>query len=309
MTKLSIKKGRLSVLVFILPILLFVSNARAQQSAFTYTQYMDNLTPLNPAYSLIDKAGSVSTLARKQLVGINGSPVTFLFTGNLPIESINGAAGLIILDDQIAIEQQTEVNAYFAKAIQLGLNDYLAVSLNAGLRNYVAAYTLVSPDDPTFRNDIRQTKPNLGFGVMYYTDKYYIGLSLPELTITSLGTASVQNSINFANHYYLAGALLTDLNEDIKFKPATLISYTRGAPLTGDFSGIFYLKDILGIGGDYRTSKQMAGILTINADGFHIGYSYQFNVGSNDLGGFNLPTHEVTLCYRFGKATVNPKLL
>jgi len=309
MTHINYKRSKLPTLGLILLAFFNITPAGAQNSAFTYTQYMDNLTPLNPAYSLLDKAGSVNTLARKQLVGVDGSPVTFLLTGNLPLESINGAAGLIILDDQIAIEKQTEVNGYFAKAIQLGLNDYLAVSLNFGLRNYIADYSLVSPDDPTFRNDIRQTKPNLGFGVMYYTEKYYVGVSLPELTITSLGTASIQNSANFANHYYLAAGLLTDMSEDIKFKPATLISYSKGSPVTGDISGIFYLKDILGVGGDYRTSKQMAGILTINAEGFHIGYSYQFNVGSNDLGGFNLPTHEVTLCYRFGRGTVNPKLL
>jgi len=303
-------KGRgLSVAGSILFILFGINCARAQQQAFTYTQYMDNLIPINPAYSLIDKAGSVSTLARKQLVGVNGSPVTFLLTGNVPFEDQNAAAGAIILDDQIAIEQQTEVNVYFAKAIQLGLNDYLAVSLNAGIRSYIAQYTLVSPDDPTFKSDIRQTKPNLGFGVMYFTDRYYVGLSLPELTITSLGTASVQNTTNFANHYYFAGALLTDLSEDIKFKPATLVSYSKGSPVVANFSGIFYLKDILGIGADYRTSKQAAGILTINADSFHIGYSYQFNVASSDLGGFNLPTHEVTLSYRFGHGTVNPKLL
>jgi type IX secretion system PorP/SprF family membrane protein len=298
-------KKILLVLLLVLP----AGFAVAQQAEFTYTQYMDNLTPLNPAYSLIDKAGSISTLGRKEFVGIDGAPATYLVNANLPIESINGAAGLILFNDVFAIEQQTEINAYFAKAIQLGQNDYLGVSLNAGVRNYFANYSSLSSTDPEFRADIRQTKPNIGFGVMYFTDTYYVGISAPELTVTNLGTASVQGSNNFQNHYYISGGILLDGGEDLKFKPATLLSYSQGLPLAADFSCIMYLKDIVGIGFDYRTSNQAAGILTINVDGFHIGYSYQFNVASNDLGGFNIPTNEVTLSYRFGPGAANPKLL
>jgi type IX secretion system PorP/SprF family membrane protein len=285
------------------------NKAMAQQQSFSYAQYMDNLTPHNPAYSLLDKAGSISTLASKQLVGINGAPTTFLMNANFPIEPINGSVGLIVFNDKVAIENETEFNAYFAKAIQVGSNDFLAVSLNAGLRNYVANYSQLAVDDPTFKNDVRETKPNVGFGIMYYTNRFYLGLSVPELTITSLGTASVQNNTNFRNNYYFAGALLTDVSEDITFKPATLVSYTKGVPLIADISGTFYLKEILGLGLNYRTNKQMAGIITINFDAFHIGYSYQFGTSSTNLGGFNNATNEVTLSYRFGKASGSPKLL
>jgi type IX secretion system PorP/SprF family membrane protein len=280
-----------------------------QQQPFSYSQYMDNLTPVNPAYSLMDKAGSINTLASKQLIGINGGPTTYLINGNIPLESINGSAGLIVLNSQLAIENETEVNAYFAKAIQVGPQGYLAVSLNAGLRNYIANFSSLDPTDPTFKNDVRETKPNVGFGVMYYTDWYYLGLSVPELTINSLGTAGVQNNSNFTNHYYFAGALITNIDEDIKFKPATLLSYTSGIPLLADISGTFYLKDILGIGLNYGTDKTMAGILTLNFNQIHIGYSYKFNVASQNLGGVNNATHEVTLSYRFGQHSGTPKLL
>jgi len=298
-----------ALILFALFFLMLIGGVKAQQQLFTYTQYMDNLTPLNPAYSLLDKTGSVSTMARKQFIGINGAPATYLLNGNLPIESINASAGLTLFNDVFAIENQTEVNAYFAKAIQVGPKDFLGVSLNAGLRNYVANFSSLDPTDPSFRNDVRETKPNVGFGIMYFTDWYYLGISVPELTITSLGTASVQDNTNFRNHYYFSGALLTNLDEDIKFKPATLVSYANGLPVTVDISGTIYLKDILGLGVNYRTNKQMAGIFTLNVDAFHVGYSYEFGVNTQNLGGFNNATHEITLSYRFGKGATNPKEL
>jgi len=298
--------------LIVLSVLMVLAGTKcmAQTPAFTYTQFMDNLTPLNPAYSLLDKAGSVSTLARKQWVGIDGAPTTYLLNGNLPFEDINAAAGLILFNDNFAVEHQTEVNAYFAKGIQLGETDFLAVSLNAGLRNYDAYYSQLDSNDPEFKQDVRQNKPNIGFGIMFYGDSYYVGLSAPELTITSLGTASVQNNVNFTNHYYFAGAFISGApDDDIKLKPAFLVSYAKGTTTTADLSATIILKDVFGIGFDYRTSNQAAGIMTINVDSFHIGYSYQFNTASQDLGGYNIPTHEVTISYRFGPGAANPKLL
>ncbi|GAA3962407.1 PorP/SprF family type IX secretion system membrane protein [Mucilaginibacter dorajii] len=303
------RKPLLIALGLCLILLVAGNSALAQQQSFNYTQYMDNLTPFNPAYSLLDKAGSINTLARRQWVGINGAPVTYLINGNLPIESINGSAGLMVFNDQVAIERQTEANVYFAKGIQLDEGSYLGVSINAGFRNYTANYSSLDAADPTFRNDVRGTKPNMGFGIMYYTDWYYLGVSVPELTITSLGTASVQDNTNFRTHYYFSGAMITNVNEEIKFKPATLISYVRGLPLTADISGIFYMKGTLGLGVNYRTDKTMSGILTVNMNAFHVGYSYQFGTSSNTFGAFNNATHEISLSYRFGRGAFDPKLL
>ncbi|MDN5286318.1 MAG: hypothetical protein JWR38_2592 [Mucilaginibacter sp.] len=306
------KKQQYQLIVLSLCLLLLVITAHrvdAQQRGGNYTQYMDNLTTFNPAYSLLDKAGSITTLARKQWVGIDGAPVTYLINGNLPIESINGAAGLTVFNDQLAIERQTEVNVYFAKGIQLSSTDYLGVSINGGFRNYTANYSTLDSTDPTFRNDVRGTKPNIGFGVIYYTDWYYLGISAPELTLTSLGTASIQGNTNFRNHYYFSGALITDVSNEIKFKPATLLSYAGGVPLTADISGTFYIKETLGLGVNYRTDKTMAGIIILNINTFHVGYSYQLGTSSTNLGGFNNATHEISLSYRFGSGSASPKLL
>ncbi|OOQ59961.1 PorP/SprF family type IX secretion system membrane protein [Mucilaginibacter pedocola] len=287
--------------LFCLGLLLFMgSSAMAQQNLFSYNQYADNLTPVNPAYSLLDKAGNVNILGRRQFVGIDGAPTSLLMSASVPLENIGASAGLFLVNDKFAVENQTEVNGFFAKSIQLASSSYLSVSLNAGIRSYVANYSILDPSDPQFSQDVRETKPNIGFGVMLYGDNYYIGVSVPELSFRNLGTASVQQANYLRSHYYFSGGVLLKLNEDVHLKPASLVSYLQGSPVVADFSGTVILKEQLGLGLNYRTNKQVAGIISVNANSFKVGYSYQFGTSSSNLGGYNNATHEVSISYRWG---------
>ncbi|MGF7040600.1 PorP/SprF family type IX secretion system membrane protein [Mucilaginibacter lappiensis] len=292
----------------LLLVLITGSRVFAQQQIYNYSQYADNLTSVNSAYSMLDKAGSVSVLGRKQFIGIDGAPSSLMFNANFPVESINSAAGIYVLNDQAAVEHQIEFNAFFAKGIQLTQTSYLAVALNAGIRNYVGNYSQLDASDPQFMNDVRETKPNIGFGVMLYSARYYLGLSVPEFTIRSLGTASEQQANYLRTHYYFTGAYLADVSDDVKFKPATLVSYLNGSPVLANVSGTLYLKEQLGVGLNYRTDKKAAAMLSVIGKAFRVGYSYQFGTSSNNLGGININTHEVSISYRFGNVTEN-KLL
>jgi len=285
-----------------------VSPVKAQQS-FSYSQYMNNLVPLNSAYSLLDNNGSVNAVVRKQWSGITGAPTTFIFNGNMPVESLGASAGLIVMDDKLAVEHLTEINGYFAKSVQLFENNFLGVSINAGIRTYMADYSNLDPNDPVFKNNVTETKPTIGFAVMLYSNKYYLGLSVPELTLRSTGTGSVINNNYFRNQYNFSAAYLLDVAEDINFKPAGLLSYTRGVPVIADISGTFYLKKMAGFGLDYRSNAEMAGIMSVNFDTFKFGYSYQFGTTSGNIAGISFPTHEITVTYRFGKHLNEHKLL
>ena len=281
----------------------FAGNGAKAQQFFSYSQYMNNLMPLNSAYSLIDKNGSLNALVRRQWTGIEGAPSTFIFNGNLPIEAVNGAAGLMVMNDQFAVEHLTEINGFFAKGIQLSQNQFLGVSLNAGIRRYVANYSSLDATDPQFRNDVRENKPNIGFGIMYYSDHHYLGVSVPELSIRDLGNASAQRSDYFRNHFNFAGAYLFGKDgDDVRAKPAALATYTKGVPFILDFSTTIYFKELLGVGANYRTNNEMSGIISITSDILKLGYSYQFGTSSNNLGGrLSNATHEISLSYRFGQ--------
>jgi type IX secretion system PorP/SprF family membrane protein len=289
----------------------YAIGASAQSTApFSYAQYMNNLTPINSAYSLIDHAGAVTGVVRKQFTGIEGAPSTYLVNASIPLPDMGASTGIIVQNDQIAIEKQTEASFFFAKSVQLGAQNFLAVSVNAGVRSYKANYLSIDENnDPLFNSNVSETKANLGFGVLLYSDTYYIGLSMPELTFRSLGTASLESENYFKNHYYLAGAYLAELSDDFKFKPSALATYASGSPITANLAGIFYIKDVLGLGASYATNSQAAFLLDLNISTVHIGYSYQFGTNGSNLGGFNNSIHEIMLTYRFGEGSSAPKLL
>ena len=282
--------------------LLLVSTLTIKAQSQSNTQYMDNLTPYNSASSLTQPGGSVNTLVRKQWVGVTGSPSTYMINGYLPIESINATAGLMVRNDVLGVEHQTEVSAFFAKGIRLSEDQNLAVSLNVGLRGYTANYTEADAFDPTFRNNISETKPNFGFGVMFYTKDYYVGISVPQITLRTLGVAS-QDNVNFKNNYYLTAGYAADINEDFRLKFATLAAYTQSVPLIADVSSVVWIKNSFGVGLNYRTNNEIAGIFSVRYNKFQFGYSYQFGASGINIGGFSNATHELTLGLRFGKGS------
>jgi len=296
--------------ILTIALILMVCISRAQQSS-SFNQYHDNQIPFNTAYSLLDKAGSVNLNSRKQWAGIEGAPYTFQLNGSLPLEKINGAAGLSLTYDKFNIEKLTEVSAFFAKSVQLSDGNFLAASVSAGFRNYIASYSEVDPHDISFRNDIRETVGTAGLGILLYSpEKYYIGASLPRLSFRSLGTASAEEKRNYSNTYYFSGAYLFTLNEEVKLKPATMVAYARTFDTQADVSATVYLKDRFGFGVNYRTTDEIAGILSVILNNnIKFGYSYQTGFGSSNLGRISKGTHEISVGLRFGKKATQPKLL
>lgn len=277
----------------------------AAQQAFSYTQYMSNLTPLNPAYSLIEEDGSVNMLVRKQWASVDGAPTSYIFNANMPIQPIGASAGLIALSDKIGVENQTQFNAFFAKSIRLAENQFLGVSLLAGVRRFTADYTQLDPGDPLATTDIRETKMTTGVGVMYYSNNYYLGIAVPQLSLKNAGNNPSANNRYFRNTWYFSGGSLADISDDVKLKPVTLVSYTRGVPLIADISALFLFKDKFDAGMNYRTNNELAAIVFFNIDNLHIGYSYQFGASSSNLGGINNATHEISLGFHFSRANAH----
>lgn len=279
--------------------LMFLAFNTYGQQAFSYTQYMVNPTPFNSAFSLIDKDTRVDLMLRKQWAGISGAPTTQFVDGFMPIEKTNGAAGIIFENDKIGAESLTQLNGFYAQTVQLGTQHYLALSLNLGIRNYAENYSsLYSTYDPLLKQDIKQTKPNIGFGLLYFSEDFYVGISAPQFTLRFINNTSIIQNNNFRNDYFLTGGITDNMLDGLKLKFATLITFTNGLGATADVSSMFLYRDVFGVGVNYDSHNEAALILSTKFGSFSFGYSYQFGLNtSTNIGGPINGTQELTISY------------
>lgn len=290
---------------------LFISGTAYGQRTLNYSQYTQNPGPINPTWYLSDSSASVHGLVRTQWLGMDGAPSTYSVNGNVPLKGMGSAVGMNLSYDSFGLDKLMDVSAFFAKSVQLSQSGkYLSASLSLGVRRYEAQYSGLDPMDPVFRDDVQETVGTVGLGVMFYEpERFFVGFSLPRLSMQELGIASARKDYHFNSTYYLMAGYLAKLNEVFKLKPAVLASTTKGLPNTYDVSATLYMQEAIGVGLSYGTSKQLGAHASIYASNrLSFGYNYQFSTEA--FGGFNIGsnTHEIGVAYRFGEG-VRRKLL
>lgn len=284
-------------------ILLGSYTLNAQQKAM-HSQYFFNALAVNPAYSATDEAISITALSRQQWVGFAGAPNTQTLSIRSPLNESKTSIGGILIRDQIA-DVLTETGGYLsvAQGVQLSEKTSLALGLTAGLSTFKANYSEnyetspTSANDPTFTNE-KQLRTNLGFGVLIYSDKYFLGFSSPYFFYRDVESIFTKvPSTRYRPNYILHGGYIADINESIKFKPNFLINYVNGSPLGIDANASFLFQERIWAGLSYRFKSSYSAILQIYINPkFAVGYSY--DVSSNALAGEQRGSHEITLQYR-----------
>lgn len=277
--------------------------ASAQQDP-QYTQYMYNTMAVNPAY-----AGSTGTLEatllhRSQWVGISGAPETQSFSIHSPLSNEKIGLGLSVVNDKIGPSNELYLDGNFSYSLPLGYEKRLAFGIKAGMRMLNIDWSkgrYYNNNDVLLNQNIdNQMKLAVGAGIYYYTEKWYLGFSVPSL-ISNNYYDDVQESIDYDRlHYYLMGGYVFDLNPNLKFKPAFLVKAVSGAPLTADVSANFMLYEKFVIGGSYRTDDSVSILAGFQiSPSFYLGYAFDYTV--SQLNKYNDGTHEFILRYTFNK--------
>lgn len=281
------------------------ASAEAQQAPM-YSQYMFNMLNINPAYAGSRGVGTGTALYRNQWVGIQGAPQTASLSYDMSLHEKKIGLGFQFYDDRLGIERTTGLNASYAFRIQLTESGTLSLGLQAGVLNYRANYSEVrtfQPNDPSFNQNISGILPAAAAGIYYNSDKFYIGVSTPQLLKTKL---SLNNSADVLSttrdlHYYLATGFVLDLSQDLVLKPSMLVKAVSGAPVEFDFNTNLWIQDVISFGASYRTGDAMVGMVELQlSKQLRLGYAYDKTF--SDLGTYNTGTHEMMLRYEFGSA-------
>jgi type IX secretion system PorP/SprF family membrane protein len=285
---------------FLLLGLLMVITLKAQQDP-QYTQYMYNTMTVNSAY-----AGSTGTLEaivlhRSQWTGISGAPQTQSLTIHTPLRNEQIGIGFSAVNDKLGPSNELYLEGNFSYTIPLAYDHNLAFGLKAGGRMLNVDWTkgrYYDNVDALLNTNIdNKIKPSLGAGVYYYTDKWYVGASVPSFIRADYYDDIQETVISERLHYYFMGGYVFDVSDALKFKPAFLVKAVSGAPITTDISANFLLQEKVTLGASYRWGDAVSALagFQINNE-FYIGYAFDYTVSR--LNKYANGTHEFVLRFQ-----------
>lgn len=312
-----IKKHFLTALVFMGMV---STGVMAQQDA-QYTQYMYNTLSVNPAYAGSRGQLSFAGLYRSQWVGLDGAPETFTLNLHSPIRNSRLGYGISIVNDNIGdgVVQETYLDAVISYTIDVSMDAKLSFGLKAGgnmlsldfngLRNFDQEVVNQNNIDNKFT-------PNFGLGIYYHTDKFYAGVSAPNVLESEyFDNDNSGDGINFLSaermNLYLITGYVFDLGADLQFKPALLAKAVGGAPLQVDLSASFLFANKFSFGAAYRWDAAVSGLVGFQVtDQIMLGLAYDRE--TTELGGtqFNDGSFEVFLRLELLKSfqrTISPR--
>ena len=281
----------------IIAVLLLAFQMYGQQDP-QYTQYMYNMNIINPAYAGSKENLSFGLLYRNQWSKIDGGPETGTFFGHAPVGK-NIGLGLSVIADQIGPVKETNTYVDLSYTLQLGGEHRLVFGIKAGATFHdigLAGIDIIDPTDPFLNQDINETTPNIGAGFFYYTDKYYVSLSVPNL-LSSLHLDDSGLKIGSeTQHYFLTGGYVFDLSENTELKPSVMIKSAFDAPTSFDVNvnARFYKK--FEIGASYRLDDSFSALVNFAlTPSLRVGYAHDFI--SSDIKAYAPASHEVFLLF------------
>lgn len=292
---------RIIIVIVIMVLGLEYSNA---QQLPQFTQYMYNTIAINPAYAGSRDALSIVGLNRNQWAGFDGGPQTQTLSVHSPLRNEKVGLGLSLINDKSGYENFTYVYADFSYTLQASDDVNISFGLKGGMTYYKLAEELYNAtevnQDPYFNEKLNRWNSNFGAGILFHSNKWYAGLSVPKLINHDLNNDSEYAALERV-HYYLIGGYVFDLNDNLKLKPSFMIKQTKGAPISTDLTANFLFNEKFWLGGSYRFNgdqKAIGALVDFQvSDQFRVGYTYEIPTG--EIRPYTSGSHEILLMYEF----------
>ncbi len=302
MNKVQIQKARskkATCLLFLLFVLCLKAEAQFDPA---FTQYMNNEMFINPGYTGTRRVLAATLVYRNQWVGIAGSPKTQTFSMHSPTRKRCGI-GASIMNESIGISRLTRFNVNYAYRIKTSAKAQLSFGLQGGMVQFhqnVNELNLINPIDNLFPLDMPNAiAPSAGFGMFYYTNRFYVGFSIPRMIKNTITASGVRNSALPQDwHYYLTSAIVLDVSESVKLKPSAMIKEVSGAPVQAELAVHALFGNIFWMGASYRTGDAVSAITGFQlSPQLRIFYTYDYTL--TELQNYSTGSHEIVISYDF----------
>jgi type IX secretion system PorP/SprF family membrane protein len=287
---------------------------------FHFSQFMQNMVYVNPAYVALPSTGEFGLTYRNQWPGIQATFVTYGATVSIPVKSLKSGIGAGFMNDMqgSGVINRTSASLLYAYLFQLNSNWQISTGIGA---SYV--FKRFNADRLIFRSDILN---DLGYSFGQVTMDNY-NKSYPDFNVGFIARNKRNLSFGFsASHLTRPRESFSDRVESRL--PLKYTAFVSGTVMAGKQSGstiaiepaLYYSQQqqnqelVWGsqvlFAGNFMLGGWMRQNLKFNFESliisagiswehYNISYSYDVNLKKISFLSTKMAAHEVTFLYRF----------
>lgn len=248
--------------------------------------------------------------ARKQWMGIEGSPETYLFSIDGNVNSEKVGIGAIFYNDVSGIIGRTAGYGAYRYRIRLLDEHIVDLGISVGFLQNKIYFDKIRSDDPQessiLENVEKKTTFDANFGINYKFRNLQVGIATFQLFNNNLYYQTSDNlqSLNYKliRHFIGSISYKQKLSRDLRIDPQVVIKDVQGMPLQFDVGTFLNWRDLAWLGINYQhkysLSISLGGVLH---DRYVVSYSYDIPTGN--IASFTDGGHEFLVGIRFFKNT------
>lgn len=287
-----------------------IVNFSVAQQLPQYSNYLLNYHALNPAAAGSNGCADLKAGYRTQWVGFEGAPKTQFLQANYFIKRTRKlwkrskhAIGFLFENDQTGSRgpiRQTRFALSYAYHVPVSRTAFFSAGLYAGLNQFVVQAERFDPfnqlDPLLFGSGRKLVYPDFNPGIMYYTDKGFIGLSVKNAYGNKLG--GVLGSASKMNrHFFLTGGYTIGGERALfRYTPSANLKFvTMNLPSLDVSFMVTYNKEV-DLGVAYRLIDGASAFINYRVKKWAIGYAFDFNLSKVRYSSSN--SHEIIISYK-----------
>lgn len=233
--------------------LLASRNAQAQKEVL-YSQYLLNPIAINPAAAGSRESFHLTAFLRRKWIGVRGAPLTQSVSADGVIAKGRLGLGFQALNDRMGLFAATGAYGSVAYRFNLPALAKLAIGVQGGVH-------VLPLFDYSTASVYNRAVGSVGVGIYYQSDRFFGGISAPELTGRALDLAGRSLYQTVRPVMAQVGTKLS-VGENAVLIPSVLVSQVAGRPLGFDVNARVWFHEQIGLGLSYRQNSP--GLIATN---------------------------------------------
>lgn len=225
------------ILHFVIVSVTLLSNSVWSQNDSKLSIFNYNPLHYNPAFAGSADGFYIIGIHSTQWYGFEGAPNTQYLSAHTKLPESKTGLGLSLYNDTAGPVREYNIEGNYAYYTDLSYNYKLALGLKAGLHSNMLDINLLKrehPEEDIYGYDKTQNlTPVVGVGFNLYNEKFYLGVSTPNLLTTKYYNPNFSYAYaKRKGYYYLTTGYKLTLDDEFTLTPSLLTRVTEGAPIS-----------------------------------------------------------------------------